>query len=712
VNALVSCRLEGHVAIVTVNNPPVNALGPALADAIIASVRSVEQDESAAGLVLAGAGRTFIAGADIREFQKLTRGAEERGPGLHPLMYALEDCSKPVICAMHGTILGGGLEVAMACHYRVASREAVVGQPEVKLGLIPGAGGTQRLPRLAGVAVALEMCAEGEPMKAADALRNGIVDSLAGEDLLGAAVEFVLRLLDSSKPPRRTRELAVAPDSSHASLFQAARQQVRRKQRGRVAPLKAVEAVEAATRLPFEQGIQREAELFRDCLFSDQSRALIHVFFGEREVARVPGLPSKAPDRRIRKAAVIGAGTMGSGIAAAYANAGVPVLLTDVSRECLERGLETIRSNYRNSVQKGRITSGDADTCLDLIRPVTGYSGLEEADVVVEAVFENLQLKRQVFSELDRACRPDAMLATNTSTLDIDSIAAATSRPGRVVGHHFFAPANVMRLLEIVRGRETSGDVIAWSLALARRLDKVGVVVGNCRGFVGNRMYRQYQREAQFLLEEGASVEQVDLALYNFGMAMGPFAAADLSGLDVGWRIRKEHADSEPVVARRTLVADRLCEMGRFGQKTGAGWYRYEGGNRKPIPDPEVDRLVDDCSRAAGINRRAIAPDAIVERTVYALVNEGAKILEEGIALRPVDIDMVYVYGYGFPAHRGGPMWHADTVGLAAVHERVAGYYREFGDHWRPAPLLKRLAESGSRFYDLERPAGTAASKP
>jgi 3-hydroxyacyl-CoA dehydrogenase len=497
-------------------------------------------------------------------------------------------------------------------------------------------------------------------------------------------------------------------EEANAAIFAGARELARRLNRGRIAPLKAIDAIEAATRLPFEAGCAKEAELFMECLFSEQSKALIHIFFGEREVSRIPGLRKDAEVRDVRSAAVVGGGTMGSGIAMVYANAGIPVILKEVSREALDRAMETIRRTYAGSVQKGRLTPGAADERLALIRPATTYDGFGEADIVVEAVFEGMELKRRVFAELDRICKHGAILATNTSTLDVDRIASATSRPQQVIGQHFFAPPHIMRLLELVRGSQTSDEVIASSLALARKLGKVGVLVGNCRGFVGNRMYHQYQREAQFLVEEGASVEQVDRALYNFGMAMGPLAAADLSGLDVGWRIRKEHPDFEPEGSRRPRIADRLCEMGRFGQKTGGGWYRYESGERKPLPDPAVAAIIDECARESGITRSSITPDVIVERTVYALINEGARILEEGIALRAVDIDIIHVYGYGFPGHRGGPMWFADTIGIRKVYDRIREFQQQFGEHWAPAPLLKELAAVGRSFAGLDQRTTTA----
>jgi 3-hydroxyacyl-CoA dehydrogenase len=706
-NDLVMMTRDGDVGVLTVNNPPVNALSPGVPEGIVAGVEAFQKDATIRAIVLIGGGRTFIAGADIKEFGKITSGQKREDIGLRTLLQTLEDCPKPVIAAIHGTAFGGGLETAMACHYRVGVAAAQVGQPEVKLGLIPGAGGTQRLPRLAGVAKAAEMCATGEPVKATGAFEAGILDRVVDGDLLQGAVALAREVADRGGPPRKTRDRDDKLGDRAAALqaLQAVREAVRKRTRGLMAPGKAFDAVEAAVTLPFADGCRREAELFRECLFSDQSKGLIHVFFGERAVAKVPGLPKDVTTLPTRRAAVVGAGTMGGGITMAYVSAGIPVLLKEVDQPALDRGLGAIRKNYAGSVQKGRLSQEQMDQRLALIQPTLTYDGFKDADIVVEAVFEGMELKKQVFAELDRVTRPDAILASNTSTLDIDAIARATSRPQQVIGHHFFSPANVMRLLEIVRGKG-SPAVIATSMALAKTLGKVGVLVGNCRGFVGNRMFHPYQREAQLLLEEGATVEQVDAALTGFGMAMGPLAVGDLAGLDVGWRIRKEYRHLQPAGQRVPLVADRLCAMGRYGQKTGAGWYRYPEGSRAPVADPEVERLIEECARGAGIARRTIAPEEIVERTVYALVNEGARILEEGIALRAVDIDIIYVHGYGFPAYRGGPMWYADTVGLKQAYERVREFEKQHGDLWTPAPLLQRLVETGKAFADLDKENG------
>jgi len=699
---LIQLTKDGDIAIVTINNPPVNAISPGVPEGISAAIDQINEDGTVRAAVLIGGGRTFIAGADIKEFTKMTSGKAKTGPGLLPLLLKIENCSKPVVMAIHGTAFGGGLEVAMSGHYRVAVPGAQVGQPEVKLGLIPGAGGTQRLPRLAGVAKAVEMCTDGNPVKASDALKAGIVDQLIDGDLLPGAIAFAREITGKPAPKTRERNQKLGTPEQNAPIFAAARDAARKKQRNLIAPLAAIEAIEAATRLPFEKGCEVEARLFIDCLYSDQSKALIHVFFGEREVAKVPDIPKETPILPINSAAVVGAGTMGGGIAMVFANAGIPVVLKEADQAALDRGLANIRKNYAVSVQRGRFTQAAVDDRLKLIKPTLDYTDFAQADIVIEAVFEGLALKREVFAELDRVCKPGAILASNTSTLNIDEIASATSRPASVIGSHFFSPANVMRLLEIVRGKASSKEVIATCMQLSKKLGKIGVLVGNCRGFVGNRMFHPYVREAVFLVEEGASVEAVDQALYDFGMAMGPLATNDLAGLDVGWRIRKEYRHLEKPGIRQAFAADHLCEMGRFGQKTGAGWYKYDE-NRRLSPDPEVGALTKKWSAEAGIQQRQVPADEIVDRCIYALINEGARILEEGYAARAVDIDIIYINGYGFPAYRGGPMWYADTVGLKKVYDRITGFQRIHGELWEPAPLLKKLAAEGRTFADFEK---------
>ncbi len=686
---LVSLDRQDDVAVITIQNPPVNALSPGVPEGIAASVDAAEKDASARAIVIIGGGRTFIAGADIKEQEKAAAGAGA-GPDLHWLLQKIEDCPKPVVMALHGTALGGGLEVAMAGHYRVASPDAQAGQPEVNLGIIPGAEGTQRLPRLVGIAAAVDMCVGGKPIKSAEALRLGLIDRVIEGDLLSGAVSFAREVAGAIPPKTRDRNDKLGSAAVNAPIFAAGRELARKTRRNTAAPLAAIEALEAAATLPFEEGWRKEREIMYACIASPQCRALIHAFFAERAVAKIPGISSETAVYPIRKAAIIGAGTMGGGIAMACANAGIPVLLKEVEQAALDRGVATVRKNYESSVKKGRFRQETMDQRMALIHPQLSYDGFEDADLIIEAAFESMALKKQIFQEIDRIAKPDCVLASNTSTLDIDEISSATSRPHMVIGLHFFSPAHVMRLVEIVRGAATSKEVIATSLALAKKLGKVGVVVGNCRGFVGNRMMLPYMREAQLLVEEGATPEQVDRALYEFGMAMGIFAVDDMGGIDLAWRVRQEYKHLDKPGERVPLVLEKLYQMGRYGQKTGAGWYRYDE-NRKPIPDPEVNALIEKIARDAGIQRREISDQEIVERCIYVLINEGARILEEGYALRAADIDVIYVTGYGFPAYRGGPMWYADALGLKNVYERV----REW---WEPAPLLAQLAERGEKF--------------
>jgi 3-hydroxyacyl-CoA dehydrogenase len=700
---LVSYTKLGNVAVLTVNNPPVNALSPGVPEGIAAGIEAARKDAAVAAVVLIGGGRTFIAGADINEFGKLTSGEKSREEGgLHTLLQLLEDTPKPIVCAIHGTALGGGLEVAMACHYRVAAPTASVGQPEVKLGIIPGAAGTQRLPRLCGIAKAAEMCALGNPVLASEAGYLGIVDRLVEGDLLEGACSFARERIESGESPRRTREIQdrFGDPEKNAEALARLRELVAAKARGQIAGQRAIDAVELAATVSFEKGCEREAELFDECLYSPQSKGLIHVFFSERAVAKIPDVPKDTPRLSIESAAVIGAGTMGAGIAMAYVNAGIPVVLKEVDQERLDRGLGVIRGQYESAVSKRRMTPEQFEKRMELIQPTLAYTDIGAADIVVEAVFEDMSLKKKVFAEMDGAAREGAILASNTSTLDIDAIASVTRRPESVIGHHFFSPAHLMRLLEIVRGQATSLDVIATSMALSKRLRKIGVLVGNGWGFVGNRMFGPFMREAQVLVEEGAAIEEVDAAMTEFGMAMGPLTVADLAGIDVGWRVREESADRVPPGLREPIVPDRLYHLGRYGQKTGAGWYRYEKGVRRPVLDPEVVSLVADVVREQGIEQRKIGREEIVERIVYGLINEGAHVLGEGLALRSSDIDIVYINGYGFPAYRGGPMFYADTVGLKNVHARLCEFEERLGFWWKPAPLLEELATQGKSFAD------------
>jgi 3-hydroxyacyl-CoA dehydrogenase len=686
---LVTLDRQNDVAVITIQNPPVNALSPGVPEGIAASLDEAEQDASVRAIVIVGGGRTFIAGADIKELEKAAAGAAA-GPDLHWLLQKIEDSPKPVVMALHGTALGGGLEVAMAGHYRVATPEAQAGQPEVNLGIIPGAEGTQRLPRLVGIAAAVDMCVGGKPIKAPEALRLGLIDRVIEGDLLTGAVSFAREVASVIPPKTRDKTDKLGSPAANAPIFAAGRELARKTRRNMTAPLAAIEALEAAATLPFDEGCRKEREIMFGCIASPQARALIHAFFAERAVAKIPGISAETAVYPIRKAAIIGAGTMGGGIAMACANAGISVLIKEAEQAALDRGMATVRKNYESSVKKGRFPQETMDQRMALIHPQLTYDGFEDADLIIEAAFESMALKKQIFQEIDRVAKPDCVLASNTSTLDIDEIASATSRPHMVIGLHFFSPAHVMRLVEIVRGAATSKEVIATSLALAKKLGKVGVVAGNCRGFVGNRMMLPYMREAQLLVEEGATPEQVDRALYDFGMAMGIFAVDDMGGIDLAWRVRQEYKNLDEPGERVPLVLEKLYEMGRYGQKTGAGWYRYDE-NRKPIPDPQVNALIEKTAREAGIERRKISDQEIIERCIYVLINEGARILEEGYALRAADIDVIYVAGYGFPAYRGGPMWYADTVGLKNVYERVRQW-------WEPAPLLAQLAERGEKF--------------
>jgi len=697
-------EIRDRVAILTVDNPPVNALGPGVLEAIEENVTRANADGGVDAIVLIGKGSTFIAGADIKIFGTLKTREQSlaRSEGTHARLKRIEDSAKPLVAAIHGTALGGGLEVSMSCHYRVMAPDAKVGQPEVLLGIIPGAGGTQRLPRLCGAELAIEMCTGGKPVSARHAADAGIADNVAGANLLDDAVEFA-RVMAVSGEVRKTRELTnkIADRDAGVAACAAARTALAKTARGVQAPFKAIDAIEAAFTLDFEGGSARERELFADCVTARECRALVHMFFADREAAKVPDVPKDTPVTAINRAAVIGAGTMGGGIAMCYANAGIPVLLKDVDEAAVQRGMTTIRKNYESTVAKGRMTAEALKRTLALITPTTTYDGFENVDIVVEAAFEEMNLKKEIFTALGRMTKPSCILASNTSTLDIDELARASGRPQQVIGHHFFSPANVMKLLEIVRGRETSKEAIATSLAIAKRLGKVGVVVGNCFAFVANRMIAYYMREALLLLEEGATVPQVDGALTEFGMPVGPFGMQDIAGIDVGWRIRQflKSIGKTRAEGPQSAVPDRLYEMGRYGQKTGAGWYKYESGSRARIHDPMVDQIAADEAAKRGVTRRAVEDREIIARIMTALANEGARILEEGYATRASDIDVVYCYGFGYPRHVGGPMFYADTVGLPTVLARVKDYRDRFGDYWQPAPLLEKLVAQGRGFH-------------
>ena len=702
--------IKDGVAVITIDNPPVNALSPAVWEGLDAMVARAVADPAAEAIVVIGAGTTFIAGADIKVFETLKTREDSlaRSARTHALLKRIEDATKPLIAAIHGNALGGGLEVAQACHFRVALKDAKVGQPEVLLGIIPGAGGTQRLPRLCGAELALTMCSDGKPVSAQKAMNAGVIDQIVDNDLLAGAITYAKARARNGEI-RKTREIQHGIDQVKPGIDACAvmRESLKKTARGMQAPFAAVDAIEAGLRMDFDAGAVREREIFAGCVVSTESKALRHLFFAEREVAKVPDIPKDTPTRDVRRAAVVGAGTMGGGIAMTYANAGIPVLLKEVDEAALQRGLATIRKNYEVTMSKGKITAEQLEKTLALITPTTKYDGFDQVDIVVEAVFENIDLKKQTFAELARVTRPDCILASNSSTLDIDAVGQASGRPPQVLGHHFFSPANVMKLLEIVRGRETSKEVVASSLKLAKKLGKVGVVVGNCFGFVANRMLAYYMREAYLLLEEGASVPQIDRVLTDFGLPVGPYGMQDIAGIDVGARIRQylKSIGKTRAEGPQSEIPDRLYEMGRYGQKTGAGWYKYDApGSRNRVPDPLIEQMADEAAKKRGITRRPIADEEIVARITTALANEGARVLEDGFATRASDIDVVYVYGFGFPRYRGGPMFYAETVGLPTVLGRVQEYRARFGDYWEPAPLLERLVAEGRGFYS-EAPA-------
>ena len=684
----VSYELVDGIGVITVDNPPVNALSHAVREGLHDAILAAQKDASRAVLIVC-AGRTFIAGADITEF-----GKPPREPHLPDLCNTIEASSKIVVAALHGTALGGGLEVALSCHYRCALPDAKVGLPEVKLGLLPGAGGTQRLPRLIGAQAALDLMTSGNPIGAGQAASLGLIDHVVDGELVDAAINWCRELAESGAARRATSELPV--ESIPDGAFDEYRSTLARRARGQVAPQRIVDCVEASLTGPFAEGLKIEREAFIDCMQSPQSAALRHMFFAERAAAKVHGLSRDTPLRDVNKVAVIGAGTMGSGITMNFANAGMQVVLLEVDGEALARGLGIIERNYQGGVKRGKLTEEKALECRGRITGTTDYESLSDADLVIEAVFENLELKQQIFAKLDAVCRQGAILATNTSYQDVDRIAAATQRPQDVIGLHFFSPAHIMKLLEVERAEKTADDVLATCMALAKKIRKTPVVSGVCYGFIGNRMLGHYAREAQLCIIEGATPEQVDTAMQEWGMAMGPLAVFDLAGLDVGYKARQGLPESERGDPRAFRVADALVEMNRLGQKTGAGFYRYDAETRERSSDPDVQALIEREAAALGVEQREIDTDEIVDRLIFALVNEGLNILDEGIAQRPGDIDVVYVYGYGFPAWRGGPMHYADAVGLAHVLERVREFEQRFGsENWTPAPLLEKLVKDG-----------------
>ncbi|MBI43195.1 3-hydroxyacyl-CoA dehydrogenase NAD-binding domain-containing protein [uncultured Marinobacter sp.] len=694
---VVTYSREQSIGVITVNYPPVNALSHAVRSGLLAALEQGQKDAEAKVLLLVCEGRTFIAGADIREF-----GKPMQEPGLPEVVNTFENSDKPIVAAIHGTALGGGLETALGCHYRVALSSAKVGLPEVKLGLLPGAGGTQRLPRLTGAQKALEMITTGEFVGAKDALALGIVDAVEdGSDIRAAGLAFANKLADEGKPVRRVRDITDKIDAEKGSdVFDQFREGLKKRARGLFSPFKCVDAVEAAFNLPFDEGMKRERELFMECMESPQRAGLIHSFFAEREVSKVKGLSKDTPVRDVSTVGIIGAGTMGGGIAMNFANVGIPVTIMEVKQEALDKGLAIIRRNYENSAKKGKLTLAQVEERMSLITPSLTYDDFKDVDLVIEAVFENMAIKKEIFGKLDAVCKPGAILASNTSTLDIDEIASATKRPEDVVGMHFFSPANVMKLLENVRGEKTSDEVKATVMAVAKKIKKVGVLVGNCHGFVGNRMLHKRGAEAMSLVNEGATPQQVDKVLTDLGYPMGQFAMSDLAGIDVGYRIREERRNAGEHVEPSWM--DKLAEQNRLGQKTQAGVYRYEEGSRKPIPDPEVDKLIEEFRKEQGITPREISDQEILERCMYVMINEGAKILEEGIADRSLDIDIVWIYGYGFPAYRGGPMFWADQLGLDTILKAVKTYQDTVGgEQWKPAALLEKLVAEGKKFGDL-----------
>ena len=679
------------IAVITLNNPPVNGLGNELRAAVMQHLKKAEADAAVKAVVIIGNTKFFSGGADIREF-----GATRLPPDLPEVNAQQDAMQKPLVAAIGGFALGGGLELALACHYRIALPRSQVGLPEVKLGILPGSGGTQRLPRIIPMAEAVRLMTTGAMLPAEKAKELGLIDEIVQGDLLEGALAFAKSVV--GKPLRRIRDQKAKLDGDPKAFFAQVREQVAKESKGYPAPLEIVACAEAAATLPFDEGRKQERVGFERLMKGPESKALRHMFFAERQTSKIPDVPDDTPVREVKKAAVIGAGTMGGGIAMNFANAGIPVTLIDMNQAAVDKGLATIKKNYAATVSKGRLKQEDMDKRLGLIK-----SSIElpaDADIYIEAVFERMGVKKDIFGKLDQLAKPGAILATNTSTLDVDAIAASTKRPQDVIGTHFFSPANVMRLLEVVRGKQTDKSVLATTMKLGKALKKVPVVSGVCDGFIGNRMLEKYGQQSLFLLDEGASPQQVDAALAKFGMAMGPFTMYDMAGNDIGWEIRKRRYQERPDFAY-SRIADRICEQGRFGQKTGKGFYKYEAGNRKPIPDPEVEKIFSEYRKEINVKPRAISDEEIIERLIYALVNEGAYILEEGIALRASDIDMVYLTGYGFPPYRGGPMFYADTVGLDKVLSAIQDFQKGYqGAQWKPAPLLVKLAKEGRKFNE------------
>jgi 3-hydroxyacyl-CoA dehydrogenase len=675
---------QDGVGVITLDNPPLNVLSREVRDGLLAAIHKAGEDRAARAVVLTGAGRTLTAGADITEFDGPIRGAD-----LNDICDSIEALDKPVVAAIHGVTMGGGIEISLACHYRVAAKDARLGLPEVKLGLLPGAGGTQRLPRLCGAKAALDLIISGDPVTAGDALKAGLVDEVAVGDCLEAALAFAKVKASLENHPRTRDRNARIEAESGAAIFNERRAELKKRQPYQHAPLRCVDAVENAYLLAFDEGLKRERELFHEAVDDWQSRGLIHLFFAEREAARIPALPRGAKPEGITSVGVVGAGTMGGGIAMAFAGAGVPVIVLDRDQTSLVRGLDVVARNFESMVQRGRLDQAGMDARMGVIRGVLNYAELAGADLVVEAVFEDMAVKEQVFRNLDKVCKQGAILASNTSTLDIDTIASFTSRPEDVVGMHFFSPANVMRLVEVIHGKKTSVETLATAMTAARQIGKIGVSVGNCDGFAGNRMMEKYLTEAIAMVEEGASPSDVDAALTRWGMAMGPFAVCDLAGVDVKWQIRQQRLREGGEFG--TPLLDRFYESGRHGQKNLKGFYRYEPGSRAPLSDPEANAIIEAHREELGVRARSVSEQEIVKRAIYALVNEGARLLSEGIAYRSSDIDVMYAYGYGFPGWRGGPMKYAELRSLAEVLADIDMFHMRFGERWQPAPLLKVL---------------------
>jgi len=688
-----SYEIKGSTAVITLNNPPVNGLGHATRSGIFNGLKQALADQSVRAIVITGAGKAFSGGADIKEFNSAKSSAE---PNLHTVIAAIEAADKPVVAAVHSVAMGGGLELALGCHYRVAAPGAQIALPEVKLGLLPGAGGTQRLPRVVGVETALNMIVSGNPLMSEKLGGTKLFDQIIDGDLMAGAIAFADKVA-AARPLPRVRDIKV-DYPNHEAFFQFARNTVGAMAKNFPAPKKCIDCVAAAASMKFEDGLKVERENFLALMQTTESKALRHFFFGERAASKIPDVPEDTPKRAIKSAAIIGAGTMGGGIAMNFANAGIPVTLLEMKQEALDKGLATVRKNYENTMKKGKLTQQKFDERIGLIKGTLSYNEIKNADIVIEAVFEEMGVKEKVFRQLDEVMKPGAILASNTSTLDLNKIAAFTKRPQDVIGTHFFSPANVMKLLEIVRGAASAKDVLATTMALSKKIKKTGVVSGVCDGFIGNRMIEQYSRQAGFLLEAGCLPEQVDKAIEAFGFAMGPFRMGDMAGNDIGWAIRKRRYTERPDM-KYSKTADLLCELGRYGQKTSAGWYDYKPGDRKPYPSQLVNDMIIKHSKDIGVERRKVSDQEIVERLVYSMVNEAAYILEEGIAQRASDVDMVYLTGYGFPLHRGGPMFYADTVGLPNVVAAMEKYAKgRHGEFWKPAPLLARLAAEGKTF--------------